>query len=604
MLVERQLFPRLFLHFFDIHFLKHKGVSKASPEIKKKIKYESRLATRFSILASDEVYLPAASFFESDICFEILNELRDIYQFGLIRMIGGGTNLAEFLDAKLDQYSKDSIQFKSYKSFKIERSQYPPFFSRTQSASLDIIQGWKTYLEEGRMPQLVTGNKIALPKDFESRWEKVPEQLQGRAFIVEHVEPILLDNPQPGIIRNRLYGMLNENYFNSFTRELCSGIVTDMIYLEASHVVPSYSNDIPYTHILTEARKMNLVKLIENSKPEELLEIKKDPKWLGCLSAACEFYNRKNISINLHRNSLEMDKLAAATIGIITALPEEFAAICQVFQCDGPPINLPGEGAGRKYATSRIKTRTGEEHLIAIAMLTQMGNNSAAIRATQMLNHCKNMKHIIMTGIAGAVPNPSKPDDHVRLGDIVISGDKGVIQYDFDKESPHELEDRHFPRPPAAELLEAVRWLASEALLKKRPWDKYIDECIKQLGDEWRRPNESDDRLQDWDERPSVCHPTDAARTSGRPRIFQGTIASANKLLKNPVKRDALRDKYKVKAVEMEGSGIADATWHLDRGYLVIRGTCDYCNPDKGDVWHKYAAIIAAAYTRAVIEML
>ena len=90
----------------------------------------------------------------------------------------------------------------------------------------------------------------------------------------------------------------------------------------------------------------------------------------------------------------------------------------------------------------------------------------------------------------------------------------------------------------------------------------------------------------------------------GRPRVFYGPIASANKLLKNPTKRDLLRNNYGVKAVEMEGSGIADAAWNLERGYLVVRGTCDYCNPDKGDLWHKYASIIAAAYTRCLIESL
>jgi len=55
----------------------------------------------------------------------------------------------------------------------------------------------------------------------------------------------------------------------------------------------------------------------------------------------------------------------------------------------------------------------------------------------------------------------------------------------------------------------------------------------------------------------------------------------------------------------MEGSGIADATWHDDwAGYLVIRGTCDYCNEDKNDLWQHYAALIAAAYARCVIELI
>ena len=86
--------------------------------------------------------------------------------------------------------------------------------------------------------------------------------------------------------------------------------------------------------------------------------------------------------------------------------------------------------------------------------------------------------------------------------------------------------------------------------------------------------------------------------------MFIAPIASANKLLKNPIKRDQLRVKFRVKAVEMEGSGIADATWSHEIGYLVVRGICDYCDSKKGDNWQAYAAAVAAAYTRALLESM
>ena len=88
-----------------------------------------------------------------------------------------------------------------------------------------------------------------------------------------------------------------------------------------------------------------------------------------------------------------------------------------------------------------------------------------------------------------------------------------------------------------------------------------------------------------------------------RSRVFRGPIASSNTLLKDPVLRDYLQDQLRVKAVEMEGSGVADALWCQNGfGYLVIRGTCDYCDSEKNTEWQNYAALIAAAYTRTVIE--
>jgi nucleoside phosphorylase len=38
---------------------------------------------------------------------------------------------------------------------------------------------------------------------------------------------------------------------------------------------------------------------------------------------------------------------------------------------------------------------------------------------------------------------------------------------------------------------------------------------------------------------------------------------------------DQLPDKFKVKAIEMEASGIANATWNHEVGYLVVRGISD-----------------------------
>lgn len=136
-----------------------------------------------------------------------------------------------------------------------------------------------------------------------------------------------------------------------------------------------------------------------------------------------------------------------ATIGVITALPEEYAAVCKVFGCNGE-ISVPGNsGAGRTYALARVGT-----HVVAVALMADMANNIAAARATLLKSHCDKVQDIIMVGIAGAVPNPAKADDHVRLGDIVVVNRGGVIQYDLDKETLEGsnviTEIRNPPRAP------------------------------------------------------------------------------------------------------------------------------------------------------------
>jgi len=101
-----------------------------------------------------------------------------------------------------------------------------------------------------------------------------------------------------------------------------------------------------------------------------------------------------------------------------------------------------------------------------------------------------------------------------------------------------------------------------------------------------------------------VAHPKDSQRCDGAPRIFSGTIAAADTLLKNAATRDALRNQFGVRAVEMEASGVQNAAWHQGKDIFVVRGICDYCDAAKNDDWQKYAGLVAAAYARVIVEAM
>jgi nucleoside phosphorylase len=81
-------------------------------------------------------------------------------------------------------------------------------------------------------------------------------------------------------------------------------------------------------------------------------------------------------------------------------------------------------------------------------------------------------------------------------------------------------------------------------------------------------------------------------------------IAAADTLLKNAATRDVLRDRFGARAVEMEASGVQNAAWHQGKDIFVVRGICDYCDSVKNDDWQKYAALVAAAYARALVEAM
>jgi nucleoside phosphorylase len=294
--------------------------------------------------------------------------------------------------------------------------------------------------------------------------------------------------------------------------------------------------------------------------------------------------------------------MPAPTVGIITALPEEFDAV-RIMLADTQRHRTQGPGAGHEYLLGEVVSPRGGVHRVVLAQTAVMGNNSAALRASKLLTDFHTVDAIIMCGIAGGVPNPESPTDHVRLGDIVVSDRLGVVQYDFGKQKGKKFEPRHSPRPPSSTLLQAVQVLEQDRLAGQRPWDEFLKLGLQQRS--LSRPDDAADVLLDRGGAP-VTHP---AYAGPRPRVFLGPIASSNVVQGDAARRDALRDQFKVKAVEMEGSGIADATWEYEKaGYLVVRGVCDYYDArnkgQKTDLWKPYAAMAAAAYVRALLEAM
>jgi len=245
-----------------------------------------------------------------------------------------------------------------------------------------------------------------------------------------------------------------------------------------------------------------------------------------------------------------------------------------------------------------------ERQRVVLTMLAKIGNNSASSVAANLLRSFPNIQDVMMVGIAGGVPDPANAARHVRVGDIVVSLNSGVIQYDMIKLSRGGLEIRDTSQPPSARLIQFAKLLEANRLQGIRPWEKYIAQTCPTIENS-RRPSEELDVLMS-DEVPAqrVGHPQDPDRIPGQPRVHYGNIASANTLLKDPGKRDQLRRDFNVLAVEMEGSGIADGTWIAGAQYVLIRGVCDYCDSYKNDVWQNYAAVAAAAYCRALIEAL
>lgn len=310
---------------------------------------------------------------------------------------------------------------------------------------------------------------------------------------------------------------------------------------------------------------------------------------------------RRQIMVRMHACIGEINK--PFRIGVLTAIPAEFAAVRTMLD-EVKEYPVPGDPNGYCVGTVPV-TSCGfrAKHLVVCAQLIKTGNNSAASCATNLLRSFPNVKDILMVGIAGGIPHPTNPGKHVRLGDVVVSKDRGVVQYDMTRMHRGVADLIDTSSPPSARVLNQVNFLEAMRLTGRRPWEDHIFRARTQESSS--RPPHTADVLHDSrDPNRVIKHPPDPGRRKGQPKIHYGLIGSANILLRNPELRNQLRDRFGVLAIEMEGSGVADGTWTHGAHYMLIRGISDYCDEHKNKLWQAYAAIAAAAYARALLETL
>lgn len=286
------------------------------------------------------------------------------------------------------------------------------------------------------------------------------------------------------------------------------------------------------------------------------------------------------------------------TILIVTALSKEFQAVKDLL--DNPRYDPSLKEEKIQYPHYKI----GESNIV-LAMSGMENNLSSAI-GTKMLEIYPSIEHVLMVGVAGGIPNVKDATKHIRLGDIVISGEKGIIQYDMGKETKNGFEYNFNPRPVSALLYRNAEIIIQDTGKKDFKFWNYFDKLLDIDEDMYKRQKQ--DLLKDtpWDEESSAKLP-DAPKgyNNDRPRIHIGAIASGNSVLKHAEARNKLVKEFPaVKAVEMEASGLADASWLKNKHCFVIRGICDYCNPDKHKEWQNYAVGVAAAFAIELIETL
>ncbi|GAM33433.1 hypothetical protein TCE0_004r00321 [Talaromyces pinophilus] len=246
-------------------------------------------------------------------------------------------------------------------------------------------------------------------------------------------------------------------------------------------------------------------------------------------------------------------------------------------------------------------------HNVVIATFAagqRYGTSSATSLAMGVKKFFPNLWFGLLVGVAAGLPNLSgSPTRDIRLGDVIIAysppgGDRpAIIPYGLGKQkggggfellcNGHSLRQTERIVGSAIGKIKADR-REGQVLLE---YYRKIPETATKFPD----PGQENDILYSSGDSVPVQRKRrpDAERT----HVWYGSIGSGDQLLKSSRDTDELRDKYNVIGLEMEAAGVMN---EIPVGN--IRGVCDYGDERKNKDWQPYAAVMAAAFAKAVLS--
>ncbi len=600
---------RIYLHFLDLyHYSRALIGGRTSDET---LAAEARRAFRLAALVGDTLYLPASSYFEGELAQLVIADHTELVEFGAVYISASQSSLEEHREEKLPQYPVGIPGGIPGAYTTMPHVPPPPYRQKAGSSRAGITSNWMSVLERDALKEILgPEHPSASISRVERAWELIPDMLEGRAFVSEHVRELLAKR-RVQVAPHTLAGVIEPAYIDGYASSLGAEIVGDLVYLGSPFALDC-EVALSFSRTVTAFEALGLMPLLDAANMRELLRFKKSSEWQELwpilkngepLTAITQELAMKAAKVAAGSHGFPSMGFMDCAIGIVTALPEEFAAMRALMESPGSRKipNDPNRYAVGTIPALRDGLRIGT-HRVALTQLRRAGNESAAAAAANLIRSFPGVRLVLMVGVACGVPSPADPSKHVRLGDIIVCDRQGVVGFTAGVATEDGLEHRDALPPPSAVLVDAINALEADELQSGlRPWLDHLSELTANAT--FTRPAANQDVLYGLDG-VKIKHPKDTARRAGEPRVFRGLIGSSNILLRDPALRDELALRHGLRAIEMEASGIASATWDHGQPYGIVRAACDYGDANKNDAWHNYAAASAAGYARSLIEQM
>lgn len=289
---------------------------------------------------------------------------------------------------------------------------------------------------------------------------------------------------------------------------------------------------------------------------------------------------------------------------------------------------------------------------VVLAYMPGMGKAASATVAAAFRASFPSIRLGLVVGICGGVPPDDSEDSEILLGDVIVS--IGVVQFDFGRQLPDHVVRKDTlqdslgrPNSEIRGFLHKIQGWRGRTDMGDRIVENIAEICNKAGFKAWKHPGIQHDHLfpttyrhkhqipgecakcdKCADDKDPVCddalssdctllkcdkknvvvrervkelqarvESTEEAQSILKPVLHFGLVASGDLVMKSATRRDELAAREKVIALEMEGAGACDTF-----ATVIIKGVCDYADSHKNKTWQKYAAVTAAACTKAFLR--
>ena len=242
----------IFIHYLDKELLDIYSTKKYSQDTIHKVIFSIKIALLF--LNDDEyVYIPASNYFESNLAKIVLESFRDIIDLNFIRLVSSSNTLRGFVRKKKivypSLYTDEQIIEEEEKL--LDKNVPGVWTMRKNSATEDIILNWEKDVNSAHWESLYKVSNYKKISSFERDLALIPQKLNKKAFIVNHVYPELkISQECKEDAKEIINAVISKYYIDSFLKEFNAVCFKNFFLLpQANSILPSGYAHIDYEKV-------------------------------------------------------------------------------------------------------------------------------------------------------------------------------------------------------------------------------------------------------------------------------------------------------------------------------------------------------------------